>query len=203
MRSALLAIGPRFAAFGRSGGGEAVYARFNKESRHVLQAACDEARRWQHAYIGTEHLLLALLPPPTGFWPRLLGKLRLRSKSPCTVRGLLECVAVDPRKLRSQLEHSVHRGTYPSPEGRLPQTPAAKRVIEHAAAEAGLRNQREVQPVHLLLGILWEEHELATQVLRQFGLELTTLRRALEQSSGPSASTGRPTNQYHETNHSG
>src|SRR5262249_30039575 len=145
----------------RLSGGEAVYGRISEESRHALQAACDEARRWHHAYIGTEHILLALLPPPTGFWPRLLGKLRLRSTSPWTIRGLLERVAIDPRKLRAQMEHSLHRGTYPSPEGRLPQTPAAKRVIEHAIAEARLRNQREVRPVHLLLGILWEERELA------------------------------------------
>jgi ATP-dependent Clp protease ATP-binding subunit ClpC len=98
------------------------------------------------------------------------------------------------------LEQSLHRGTYPS-EGRLPQTPAAKRVIERAIAEAGLRNQREVLPVHLLLGMLWDEHELAARILRQFGLELTTLRRALEQSSGPSTSTGRTADQRHETNH--
>jgi ATP-dependent Clp protease ATP-binding subunit ClpC len=179
-----------------------VYARISEESRQILQAACDEARRWQHAYIGTEHILLAILPPRTGFWPRLLGKFRLRNKSPLTVRHLLERLAIDSRKLRAQLEGSLHRGTYVSPEGRLRQTPAAKRVLEQATAEAGLRNQREVQPVHLLLGILWEEHELAAQVLRQFGLELATLRRAMEQSSGPSTSTGPTTNQHHETNHS-
>jgi len=179
-----------------------VYARISEESRQILQAACDEARRWQHAYIGTEHILLALLPPRTGFWPRLLGKLRLRSKSPWTVPGLLECVDIDPRKLRAQLEHSLHRVTYPSPEGRLAQTPAAKRVIEHAVAEAGLRNEREVKPVYLLLGILWEERELAAQVLRQSGVELAILRRALEQAPEPPASTGRIADQYRETNHS-
>jgi len=200
MRSAALAGALFLSPSGASDcGGKAVYARFSKESRHILQEACDEARRWQHAYIGTEHILLAVLPPRTGFWPRLLGKFRLRSKSPLTVRGLLERLAVDSRKLRTQLERSLHRGTYPSPEGRLPQTPAAKRVMEHAIAEAGLRNQREVEPVHLLLGILWEEHELAAQTLRSFGLELAVLRRALEQSA---ANSGPTTNQYHETNHS-
>jgi ATP-dependent Clp protease ATP-binding subunit ClpC len=176
-----------------------VYARISEESRQILQAACDEARRWQHAYIGTEHICLAILPPRTGFWPRLLGKFSLGSKSPLTVRRILERLAIDSRKLRAHLENSLRIGTYPSPEGRLPQTPAAKRVLEHAIAEAGLRDRREVQPVHLLLGILWEEHELATQVLRQFGLELGTLRRALEQGAGPASRT---TDQYHETNHS-
>jgi ATP-dependent Clp protease ATP-binding subunit ClpC len=99
------------------------------------------------------------------------------------------------------LEKSLHRGTYPSPEGRLPQTPAAKRVIEHATAEAGLRNEREVKAVHLLLGILWEERELASQVLRQSGVEMTTLRRVLAQGAGPPASTG-TANEQHQSNHS-
>jgi ATP-dependent Clp protease ATP-binding subunit ClpC len=162
-----------------------MYERFNEESRRVLQAACQEARRWQHAYIGTEHLLLAMLPKTSGFWPRFLRRFQVTNGASPGVDKLLRSLAVDPLEVRTRLERGLRAGPYPVDEGRLPQTPPVKRVIDRAMCEARRMEQREVQPVHLLLGILWEEQEPAAQVLRESSIQPGTLRQALQSDGSP------------------
>jgi ATP-dependent Clp protease ATP-binding subunit ClpC len=136
-----------------------MFERFTDRARKVLKLANQEAQRFNHEYIGTEHILLGLVREGAGVAAKVLKNLD-----------------VDLQKVRQEVERLVQSGTEMVTMGELPYTPRAKKVIEYAIEEARNLNHNYVGTEHLLLGLLREEEGMAAQVLRNLGLRLGEVR---------------------------
>src|SRR3990170_1412996 len=136
-----------------------MYERFTDRARKVMQLANQEAQRFNHEYIGTEHILLGLVKEGSG-----------------VAANVLKQLDVDLRKIRMEVEKIVQSGPDMVTMGKLPQTPRAKKVIEYAIEEARNLNHNYVGTEHLLLGLLREQEGVAAQVLMNLGLKLEDVR---------------------------
>jgi ATP-dependent Clp protease ATP-binding subunit ClpC len=136
-----------------------MFERFTDRARKVMALANQEAQRFNHEYIGTEHILLGLVKEGSG-----VGA------------NVLKALEVDLRKVRLEVEKLVKQGPEMVTMGKLPQTPRAKKVIEYAIEEARNLNHNYVGTEHLLLGLLREHDGVAAQVLRNLGLKLEEVR---------------------------
>ena len=136
-----------------------MFERFTDRARKVMALANQEAQRFNHEYIGTEHILLGLVKEGSGVGANVLKNLD-----------------VDLRKVRLEVEKLVHSGPEMVTMGKLPQTPRAKKVIEYAIEEARNLNHNYVGTEHLLLGLLREHDGVAAQVLMNLGLKLEEVR---------------------------
>ena len=136
-----------------------MFERFTDRARKVMALANQEAQRFNHEYIGTEHILLGLVKEGSGVGANVLKNLD-----------------VDLRKVRLEVEKLVKRGPDMVTMGKLPQTPRAKKVIEYAIEEARSLNHNYVGTEHLLLGLLREQDGVAAQVLMNLGLRLEDVR---------------------------
>jgi len=136
-----------------------MYERFTDRARKVMQLANQEAQRFNHEYIGTEHMLLGLIKEGSGVAAHVLKNLD-----------------VQLRKVRLEVEKIVNSGPDMSSTGKLPQTPRAKKALEFAMAEARDLLHNYVGTEHLLLGLIREQEGVAAQVLMQLGLELKQVR---------------------------
>ncbi|MBI1337871.1 MAG: AAA domain-containing protein [Phycisphaera sp.] len=136
-----------------------MFERFTDRARKVMALANQEAQRFNHEYIGTEHLLLGLVKEGSGVGANVLKNLD-----------------VDLRKVRLEVEKLVKSGPDMVTMGKLPQTPRAKKVIEYAIEEARNLNHNYVGTEHLLLGLLREHEGVAAQVLMNLGLKLEEVR---------------------------
>jgi len=136
-----------------------MFERFTERARKVMALANQEAQRFNHEYIGTEHILLGLLKEGSGVGPNVLKNL-----------------GVDLHKVRMEVEKRVKPGPEMVTMGRLPQTPRAKKVLEYAMEEARNLNHNYIGTEHLLLGLLREENGVAAQVLTGLGLKLDEVR---------------------------
>src|SRR6478736_4814938 len=136
-----------------------MYERFTDRARKVMQLANQEAQRFNHEYIGTEHILLGLVKEGSG-----------------VAANVLKNLDVDLRKIRLEVEKIVQSGPDMVTMGKLPQTPRAKKVIEYAIEEARNLNHNYVGTEHLLLGLLREHDGVAAQVLMNLGLKLEEVR---------------------------
>src|SRR6187200_3377548 len=136
-----------------------MYERFTDRARKVMQLANQEAQRFNHEYIGTEHILLGLVKEGTG-----------------VAANVLKNLDIDLRKIRLEVEKIVQAGPDMVTMGRLPQTPRAKKVIEYSIEEARNLNHKYVGTEHLLLGLLREQEGVAAQVLMNLGLRLEDVR---------------------------
>src|SRR5579871_5861852 len=136
-----------------------MYERFTDRARKVMQLANQEAQRFNHEYIGTEHVLLGLIKEGSG-----------------VAANVLKNLDVDLRKIRLEVEKIVQSGPDMVTMGKLPQTPRAKKVIEYAMEEARNLNHNYVGTEHLLLGLLREQEGVAAQVLMNLGLKLEDVR---------------------------
>jgi len=136
-----------------------MYERFTDRARKVMQLANQEAQRFNHEYIGTEHILLGLVKEGSG-----------------VAANVLKNLDVDLRKIRIEVEKIVQTGPDMVTMGKLPQTPRAKKVIEYAMDEARNLNHNYVGTEHLLLGLLREQEGVAAQVLMNLGLKLEDVR---------------------------
>ena len=136
-----------------------MYERFTDRARKVMQLANQEAQRFNHEYIGTEHFLLGLVKEGSG-----------------VAANVLKNLDVDLRKIRMEVEKIVQTGPDMVTMGKLPQTPRAKKVIEYAMEEARNLNHNYVGTEHLLLGLLREQEGVAAQVLMNLGLKLEDVR---------------------------
>jgi ATP-dependent Clp protease ATP-binding subunit ClpC len=138
-----------------------MYERFTDRARKVMQLANQEAERFNHEYIGTEHMLLGLVKEGSG-----------------VAANVLKNLDIDLRKIRLEVEKIVQTG--PSGEqvvlGKRPHTPRAKKVIEYSIDEARGLNHNYVGSEHLLLGLLREQEGVAAQVLMNLGLKLEDVR---------------------------
>ncbi len=136
-----------------------MYERFTDRARKVMQLANQEAQRFNHEYIGTEHVLLGLVKEGSG-----------------VAANVLKNLDVDLRRIRAEVEKIVQSGPDMVTMGKLPQTPRAKKVIEYAMEEARNLNHNYVGTEHLLLGLLRESEGVAAQVLMNLGLKLEDVR---------------------------
>src|SRR5512141_2083659 len=155
------------------------FDKFTDRARKVLTLAQDEAQRFNHNYIGTEHLLLGLVREGEGVAARVL-----------------ENMNVELAKVRTAVEFIIGRGDRPV-VGEVGLTPRAKRVIELAIDEARRLGHNYIGTEHLLLGLVREGEGIAAGVLESLGVNLDKVRheviRVLSQSSsvGPAQETKR------------
>ena len=156
------------------------FEKFSERARRVLTLAQEEAQRFNHNYIGTEHILLGLVRETEGVVARVLINL-----------------GIDLNKVRAAVEFIIGRGENPV-EGEIGLTPRAKKVIELAVDEARRMNHSYIGTEHLLVGLLREGEGVASGVLESLGVTLESVRsethRVLTQTAPASAQGSKTTN---------
>lgn len=145
-----------------------MYERFTDLARKVMQLANQEAQRFNHEYIGTEHILLGLVKEGTG-----------------VAANVLKNRSIDLGRIRLEVEKIAQAGPDMVQMGKLPQTPAAKKVIEFAIEEARNFNDIYVGSEHILLGIIREDEGIGALVLKNLNLTLQGLREDILTLLGP------------------
>ncbi len=150
-----------------------MYERFTDRARKVMQLANQEAQRFNHEYIGTEHILLGLVKEGSG-----------------VAANVLKNLDVDLRKIRLEVEKLVQSGPEMVTMGKLPQTPRTKKVIEYSMEEARNLNHNYVGTEHVLLGLLREQDGVVAQVLMNLGLKLEEVREEVLNLLGHGLETG-------------
>ena len=139
-----------------------MYERFTDRARKVMELANQETRRFNHEYIGTEHILLGLIKEGSGVGANVLKNLD-----------------IDLRKIRLEVEKIVQPGPDRVTTGKLPMTPRAKKVIEYSIEEARSLNHNYVGTEHLLLGLIREESGVAAEILKRLGLGVAVIRESV------------------------
>ncbi|MBI4598400.1 MAG: ATP-dependent Clp protease ATP-binding subunit [Candidatus Omnitrophica bacterium] len=153
-----------------------MFNKFTERARKVILLAKEEAKRFNHDYIGTEHILLGLIREGEGVAAAVLQKLGL-----------------SPEKIRLEVEKLVQSGPSTMVSGDIPFTPKAKKVIELAMEEARSLGHNYIGTEHLLLGLIREGEGVASQVLMNLGLDLNRVRNeviTLLGSSAPATPSG-------------
>jgi len=147
--------------------GPAIYERFTDRARKMMQLATREAQRFNHEYIGTEHILLGLVAEGSGVAAIVLKRL-----------------GTDLAKIRAEVEGIVKAGPDMATMGRRPQTPRAKKVVEYAIEESRNLEHKHVGTEHLLLGLCREVEGVAAQVLIKLGIGLEAVRKEVKAELG-------------------
>ena len=150
-----------------------MFERFTDRARRVLVLAQDEARSMNHDFLGTEHLLLALLREGEGLAAKVLGEL-----------------GVTTQAVEDRVKALIPPGTMTGESsGAPPFTPRAKSVMEHALREALQLGHNYIGTEHLLLGLLREGSGVAAQVLGELAVKQDDVRaRVIEKLAGFAAS---------------
>ena len=138
-----------------------MFERFTDRARRVVVMAQEEARKMNHKYIGTEHLLLGLLAEGEGVAAKSLGSLGIDLNS--TRETVIETVGVGQQ----------------APTGHIPFTPRAKKVLELALREALQLGHNYIGTEHILLGLIREGEGVAAQVLGQAEAGLQKIRQTV------------------------
>ena len=159
-----------------------MFKRFTERARKVIILAREEAERYRHEYLGTEHILLGILKDGGGIAIAVLQK-----------------VDQDNKKIRAEVERNLPKSLTSAVEGDIPFTPKAKKVLEYAVEEARLMGHNYIGTEHLLLGLIREKDGLAAKILDGLGIKLQqtreqtlnllrepTSRRTKEKSKTPS-----------------
>ena len=134
------------------------FEKFSERARKVLSLAQEEAQRFNHNYISTEHILLGLVRESEGVAAKVLSNL-----------------GVELAKVRSSVEFIIGRGDRPT-AGEIGLTPRAKKVIELAVDEARRLNHHYIGTEHLLIGLMREGDGVAASVLETLGISLDKVR---------------------------
>lgn len=129
-----------------------MYERFTEAARRVTVLASEEARMQLHNFIGTEHLLLAMLAGDDSI-----------------ARRALEACGMTLEVARAKVEEIVGHGQQ-SPSGHIPFTPRAKKVLELALQQSLQINSSVIGPEHILLGLIREGEGVGSQVLLKCGV---------------------------------
>jgi ATP-dependent Clp protease ATP-binding subunit ClpC len=157
-----------------------MHERYTDRARKVMDFANQEAWRFNHEYIGTEHILLGLVKEGSG-----------------VAANVLQELGIDLRKIQLEVEKIVQAGPNMATTGKLPRTPRTERAIKFASEEARNLGHNYVGTEHLLLGLLREGEGVAAQVLMNLGLSLEAVREQVlgllghNMDSGESGGTGR------------
>ena len=139
-------------------------------AQEILQSGQRQAFDLRHDFIGTEHLLLALL-----------------ESSPATVPAVLQSLGVDQKMVRRQIELIVTPGLHSPAAQAIPLTPRAKKALALAVREAAALHHTHVGAGHIFLGLISEGSGVAALVMKTLGVDLATARSrvARELASGP------------------
>lgn len=148
-----------------------MFNRFTERARKVLVLAKEEARRFNHDYIGTEHILLGLVREGEGV--------------ACAV---LQNLGLDMDRLRIEVEKLITPGSVTGVVGDIPFTPRAKKALELAAEEARTLGHNYIGTEHILLGLIREGEGLAMQVLYSLSVDLDKVREEIASLLGGSHS---------------
>lgn len=144
-----------------------MFNRFTERARKVIVLAKEEARRFNHDYIGTEHLLLGLIREGEG-----------------VAAAVLQRVGLSLESIRLEVEKLVQSGPSTQIQGDVPFTPRSKKALELAAEEARSLGHNYIGTEHLLLGLLREGEGVASQVLLNLGLDLNRVRSEIMELLG-------------------
>jgi ATP-dependent Clp protease ATP-binding subunit ClpA len=146
-----------------------MFERFTERSRHVVVLAQEEARLLDHNYIGTEHILLALIHERQGVAARVI-----------TSAGL------SLEEARAAVEQTIGRGKA-APVGHIPFTPRAKKILELSLVEALEQKKNYISTEHILLGLLREGQGAGAQILERFAGPASAFRQRViaAASAGP------------------
>src|ERR1700733_6139650 len=144
-----------------------MFNRFTERARKVIVYAKEEAKRFNHDYIGTEHLLLGLIREGEGVAAAVLQKLGL-----------------DLETIRLEVEKLVQAGPATQVVGDIPFTPRSKKALELSAEEARALGHNYIGTEHLLLGLVKEGEGMAYRVLLNLGLDLGKLRNEVMELLG-------------------
>jgi len=143
------------------------FDKFTEQARRVLHLSQEEARRFQHNYVGTEHLLLALIREDEGVAAQVLHNM-----------------GIELKQVREAVESIVGRGGRVVPGGEIGLTPRAKKVIELAVDEARRLDLHYIGTEHLLLGLIREGEGIAAGVLESQGVKLDQARAEVIRAIG-------------------
>ncbi len=135
------------------------FNEYTPRARQVIQMARQEAEKFNHSYVGTEHLLLGLIALGEGVAVDVLKRMSLSIE-----------------RVRIEVEKQVGQGGETKTVGPIPFTPRAKRVLQFAATEARELHHNYIGTEHLLMGLLREEEGVAAQVLRTLGVDIESVR---------------------------
>jgi len=153
-----------------------MFERFTDRARRAVDLADEEARRLNHSYIGTEHILLGLIREGEGVAARAL-----------------ESLGISLDDVRRQVEQIIGQGQQ-EPHEQIPYTPRAKKVLELSLREAKQLGHHYIGTEHILLGLIREGHGVAAQVLTELGADLNRVRQQVIQllhgSQGQQPMTG-------------
>src|ERR1700747_647263 len=147
---------------------EEAMSNFTPRAQQVLSLARKEADRFNHNFVGTEHLLLGLIALGQGVAVNVLGKLDL-----------------DLETLRSEVINQVGIGPDTKMAGRIPYTPRVKKILALAAKEAKNLNHTYVGTEHILLGILREGDGVAARVLKTRDVDVEQTRQEILKELDP------------------
>ena len=136
-----------------------MFDRFTDRAKKVMNLARQEAQRFNHEYLGTEHVLLGLVQEGSG-----------------VAANVLKNMGIDLSKIRMEVEKIVKTGPSMVTMGQLPFTPRAKKVLELSMEEAGNLGHNYIGTEHLLLGLIKENEGIAAQVLLNLGVKLEDVR---------------------------
>jgi ATP-dependent Clp protease ATP-binding subunit ClpC len=142
-----------------------MHNRFTDRAKKVMQLASQEAQRFNHEYVGTEHILIGIVKEGCGVAAKVLKNL-----------------GVDSPRICFEVDKIVQSGPEALTPGMPRPTPRAKRMLEYSIEEARRLNQHHVGTEHLLLGILRDADTVAAQVLLNLGLRLDQVREELLKS---------------------
>jgi ATP-dependent Clp protease ATP-binding subunit ClpC len=158
------------------------FEKFSERARKVLSLAQEEAIRFNHNYIGTEHVLLGLVRESEGVAARVLSNLE-----------------VDLVKIRSAVEFIIGRGERTVSGENIGLTPRAKKVIELSVDEARRMSHHYIGTEHLLIGLLREAEGVAAGVLESLGVTLEKVRTESQRLLSQSVSSGQGTSNKSST----
>ncbi|MDD5655463.1 MAG: ATP-dependent Clp protease ATP-binding subunit, partial [Candidatus Omnitrophica bacterium] len=144
-----------------------MFNRFTERARKVIILAKEEARRFNHDYIGTEHILLGLIREGEG-----------------VAAAVLQKMGVSLENIRLEIEKLVQPGPTTQIIGDIPFTPRAKKALELAAEEARSLGHNYIGTEHLLLGLIREGEGIASQVLMNLGMDLNSVRNEVMELLG-------------------
>ncbi|MBM4128715.1 MAG: ATP-dependent Clp protease ATP-binding subunit, partial [Nitrospira sp.] len=137
-----------------------MFEKFTERGRKVILYAKEEAEKRQNDYLGTEHLLLAILREEDGLPVAILKRM-----------------GITREEIRMEVQRNLPQGTDIMTFGEIPFTPRAKKVLELAVEEARLLGHNYIGSEHILLGLIREEEGIGGRILRNLGANLLGARQ--------------------------
>ena len=163
-----------------------MFDRFTDRAKKVMNLARQEAQRFNHEYLGTEHILLGLVQEGSG-----------------VAANVLKNMSIDLAKIRAEVEKIVKTGPSMVTMGQLPFTPRAKKVLELSMEEASNLGHNYIGTEHLLLGLIKENEGIAAQVLMNLGVKLEDVRDEVLEVLGADSQEGEEEEESNESQSGG